>query len=360
MTMIQSILSHKMPLWLSGGGPEGDVVLSTRVRIARNLEHHRFPRRASPFERAQVYKEIAAAFGAAAGSGLYSAVAFATLDKRQREFLVEEGRASTELASAGGGSGIVHDSAGRVSVLVNEDDHLRLTALDAGIRRRELFAELDALDDAVGACLDYAFDKHVGFLTSCPADAGTGLAVSFLVHFPSLALTRSLDRVLSGIRRKGLGVRGFICSTGAGNLFLMSAGQAAGTGEAGILDNAAALVKQAAWLERKSRERVLADGRDELADRIHHSWDILCRAKGLTVEGFFEHSSALRLGIECNLFDKCTLSDLNRLSLFVQRAHLETCVGRTLAPGEAGEARASLVQTYFARNAQEEPSHENG
>ncbi|HMD68768.1 MAG TPA: hypothetical protein VKF42_07785 [Chitinivibrionales bacterium] len=356
--MIQSILSHKMPPWLAGGGPEGDVVLSTRVRLARNLAHHRFPRRASAFERTQVYEEIAAAFGAAAGGGSYSAVAFATLDKRQRRFLAEEGRASAELASAGGGCGIVHDAAGRVSVLVNEDDHLRFTALDAGLRRRELFAELVALDDAVGAHLDYAFDKRIGFLTSCPSDAGTGLAVSFLVHLPSLALTRSLDRVLNGIRGKGVDVRGFVGGSGAGDLFLMSAGRAAGA--AGLLDNAAAVVRQAAWLERKSRERVLADGRDELADRIHRSWDILFRAKRLSVGRFLTLSSALRLGVECNMFDKCTLDDVNRLMLFVLPAHLETWCEKTLSPGESQEARASLVQTYFARNAQKEPSHENG
>jgi protein arginine kinase len=287
-------------------------------------------------------------------------VAFATLDKRQRWFLAEEGRVSAELASADGGSGVVHDSAGRVSVMVNEDDHLRFTALDAGLRRRELFAEVDALDDAVSAHLDYAFDKRIGFLTCHPVDAGTGLSVSFLVHLPSLALTRSLERVLNGIRRKGLGVRGFACSTGAGNLFLMSEGSAVGPGEAGLLDNAAALVKQAAWLERKSRERVLADGRDELAERINNSWDMLCWTKRLTVGGFFEHGSALRLGIECNIFDKCALGDLNRLSLFVQPAHLETYFGATLASGEADEARATLVQTYFTRKSQEKPSHENG
>lgn len=358
--MIQSIHSHKMPPWLAGGGPDGDVVLSTRVRLARNLAHHRFPRRASPFERAQVFEEVAAAFRGAAGGAPFNAVAFHYLDKRQREFLAEEGAASAELASADEGCGIVHDAAGRVSVLVNEDDHLRFTALDAGLRRRELFAELDALDDAVGARLDYAFDKRIGFLTSCPSDAGTGLAVSFLVHLPSLALTRSQERVLSGIRGKGIDVRGFVCGAGAGNLFLMSAGRAAGAGEAGLLDNAAAMVRQAAWLERKSRERVLADGRDELADRIHQSWGILRGATLLSVEEFFERSSDLRLGIECNLFDGCTLDDLNRLSLFVRPAHLETCLGRTLAPEEAKEARASLVQTYFARNAQKEPSHENG
>jgi protein arginine kinase len=360
--MIQSILSHPLPPWLSGNGPDSDVVLSTRVRLARNLAHHQFPWRASLFERTQVFEETAAALAACAGCGSYEAVAFGNLDKLQQEFLMEEGLASRELTSGDGDRGIVHDRNSRVGVMVNEEDHLRLVALDAGLRLRELWAELDALDDTVGTHLDYAFDNRAGFLTCRPANAGTGLRVSVLVHLPGLALTRSLDPVLNAASQMGVATKSFFGenSSVAGNLFRLSNGAAAGSSESRLMDNAEAVVQQVIEFERKARERILADARLELTDKICRSWGILCQAKLLTVDEFFNLSSALRFGIECNLFDKCTLADLNRLTLFVLPAHLATCCGKALTPDEAGEARAALVQTFFAGNAQETKLDENG
>jgi|WetSurMetagenome_2_1015567.scaffolds.fasta_scaffold00027_39 protein arginine kinase len=358
--MTHSIRSHPLPSWLAEAGPESDVVISTRARLARNLAHHRFPRRASSFERGRVYTETAAAFKAVPGCERYDAVEFSEIDKRGRDFMVEEGSATAELASTDGGAAVLRDCRGRVNVLVNEDDHLRFTALESGLRTRDLAGDLQALDEAVGSRLDYAYDRRIGFLTSSPADAGTGFAVSFLLHLPALAFTRSLGRVLAGARHGGLYVREFPGTGRGGNLFLISLSRAHGHGGPDPVDAAAAVVKQAAWLERKARERILADGRDELEERMRRSWDVLLRSKRLSVEDFFEHGSSLRLGIECNVFVGCTLDDLNRLSLFVLPAHLETYHRGSLDIREAGEARAELVRNFLSRNVQEDVPHENG
>jgi protein arginine kinase len=349
--MIRSILTHKMPPWLSGNGPENDVVLSTRVRLARNLAHYQFPARASLFERAKIFEEAAAAFKAASACSAFNPVLFDQLDKRQRRFLVEERLASAELETAEGGRGIIHDESRRVSVMVNEEDHIRFQGLDAGLRPQELWGMVDGIDDAVAMQLDYAFDNRRGFLTCCPTNAGTGLRVSILVHLPGLVLTHSIDSVLHGAGRMGVAVRGFFGehSTMAGDLFSLSNAAAMGSTETAFLDNALTVVKHVVEFERKARERLLADAHLQLLDKIHRSWGILCQAQLLGVDEFLTLASALRTGIECNLFDKCTKDELNRLTLFVLPAHVATYYNREMTDNECREARAELVRAFFAR-----------
>jgi protein arginine kinase len=340
-----------MPPWLSGNGPENDVVISTRVRLARNMARHQFPARASLLERAKIFEEAAAAFKAASECSAFNPVPFGQLDKRQQRFLVEERLASAELETAEGERGIIHDESHRVSIMVNEEDHLRIQSLDAGLRPQELWSVADGIDDAVAMQLEYAFDSRRGFLTCCPTNAGTGLRVSFLVHLPGLVLTRSIDSVLSGAGRMGVAVRGFFGehSPVAGNFFSLSNAAAMGSTETAFIDNALTVVKHVVEFERKARERLLADAHLQLLDKIHRSWGILCQAQLLTVDEFLTLASTLRTGIECNLFDKCTKDELNRLTLFVLPAHVATYFKREMTDIECREARAELVRAFFAR-----------
>jgi protein arginine kinase len=341
-----------MPPWLTCGAPESDVVVSTRVRLARNLAHHQFPSRASLFERSKVFEEASAAVMATAGCSSFNVVQFGQLDKRQQRFLVEERTASNELAAMDGDRGIIYDGSRRISIMVNEEDHLRLQGLDAGFRPQELWSELDAIDDAVGMQLDYAFNVRRGFLTCCPTNAGTGLRVSFLMHLPGLVLTRSIDSALHGASQMGVATRGFCHehSSVTGNLFQLSNSAAMGPSETEFLESTATIVKNIIDFERKARERILVDARIELTDKIYRAWGILCQAALLTVDEFLNLSSALRTGIECNLFDKCTTDDLNRLTLFVLPAHLQACFGKDMAEDECKTARAELVKAFFGKS----------
>jgi protein arginine kinase len=353
--MIQAILTHQMPPWLSSRGPEQDVVLSSRVRLARNLSHHQFPWRASTFERTQVFEETVAAFSASVGCRSFGVAAFGNIDKNQQDMLVEECLASPELAAAEGDRGIVYHETRRISAMINEEDHVRFIGLDSGLGFTEMWSELDALDSEIGTHLDYAFDNALGYLTSRPANAGSALRLSALLHLPGLALTRALDGVLQGASRMGIATRKFLGENAsvAGNLFVLHCGAAMGCGEAETVDNAATVIRQVAQFERKARERILSEARTELSDKIHRSWGILCNAKVLTVDEFLNLGSALRLGIECNLFDKCTIDDINRLMLFVQPAHCAACFGTAQTGDESRQARARLVQTFLSRNAKE-------
>lgn len=353
--MLQSILTHAIPPWLSHQGPESDVVISTRIRVIRNCARHQFPHRASPHVLARVFDEVTDAFRHCGLGDSFNSVNFRLLDARERQFLVEERLVSPGLADAGGDRGVVHDRPGRVSVMVNEQDHLRMQCMDSGCCARELWVELDAIDDAVGMQIEYAFDNRIGFLTCRPSETGTGLRVSFLAHLPALTMKRSIAGVLDTMQRLGITASGFFGPpmAAAGPLVQLSKSAVRGFGESPFCDDMAQAMQQIVALERKAREQILSHERQLLTDKISRSYCALCGADRLEVGEFLDLSSDLRFGIECNLFDKCTILDLNRLTLFVLPAHLQTFLKRDLGDNEIPESRARLVRSFFTRSTKE-------
>lgn len=349
--MLTSILSHTLPPWLSHCGPQNDVVISTRVRLARNLSHHQFPQHASPYERSLVFTEIQDAFKTAGACRSFNVVNFESLDACECQFLVEERLASHELADYKGERGIVYDPGRRISVMVNEDDHLRMQCVDSGLRAEELWKDLDGIDDALAMNLNFAFDERRGFLTSFPLHAGCGLSVSVLMHLPALVLSRTIDPVLQGAMQSGFALKGFFkyAATSAGSMFLLHYNAFMGSKESQFCHNADTLLHAIVDQEHKARERLLSEARLELVDKIYRSYGILSHAALLTVDEFLNLSSGLRLGIECNLFDKCTIDDLNRLMLFVLPAHCATATKTDMNEELLRSKRADLVKAFFAR-----------
>lgn len=340
-----------MPPWLCSNGPHCDIVISSRIRLARNLAHHQFPRRASLYERTAIFNEVAEAFSRANLENSFNVVNFGALENSQREFMVEERLASPDLAAMDGDRGIIHDNARQISIMVNEEDHIRIQCLDSGLRPMELWAQTDGIDDALGMQIDYAFDKKLGFLTCCPTNAGTGLRVSFLVHLPACVLTRTIDGVLCGAGQMGVSTRGFFGEHSAisGSLFQLSNSAALGSTESAFCGSTCAVVESIIDHERKAREKLLAHARIELTDKIFRAYGILCNASILGLDEFLNLTSALRLGIECTLFDKCTIQDLNRLLLFVLPAHMRACMKKEIADPDVREERAALVRLFFAK-----------
>jgi protein arginine kinase len=355
--MLQSILTHAIPSWLSHQGRDCDVVVSTKIRLIRNCAGRLFPGHASSHVRTLVFEEVTDAFRQSGMDDSFNSINVGQLDARQRQFLFEERLVSQGLADGLGDRGLIHDRSGRVCVLVNDEDHIRIQCLDSGCCAGELWAELDAIDDAVGMRIVYAYDNRLGFLTCRPTETGTGLRVSFCAHLPALALTGSLAGVLGEAERNGLSARGFsgnpVSRVLPGSLVLLSKSAVMGSSESAFCDDMAGTMRRIGDRERKARERILSHQREFLTDKIAGAYGALDRAMRLGVEEFFDLSSFLRLGIECNLFDKCTIQDLNRLTLFIMPAHLQTVLKRDLDDVEISEARAGLVRSFFSRNIKE-------
>jgi protein arginine kinase len=333
--------------WFDGSGPEAEIIVSTRVRVARNLAGHSFPRRAPLRERSEIYRKISDALsGLKRPGGAFTTVNFAQTSALDQQYFVEQRIASPDLQTAEGDRGVAYDAAPSVSVLINEDDHVRLQCLDSGCRPFDTWKMVDQLDEQLGRALDFAYDRRKGFLTSCPSNSGTGLRVSFLMHLPGLILTRSVDAVLQGASQMGIAARGFFGehSAVAGSFFLLSNRAGMGANENDFLVGTQRTVEEVLGCERESRTRLLKDAKLELTDKVYRAYGILLQARTLSITEYLNLSSALRLGIDCGLFTECSTADLNRAQILVMPAHLQKQAGKEMDDRECSVMRAELTR----------------
>ncbi|MGB7566832.1 MAG: hypothetical protein WBM07_03160 [Chitinivibrionales bacterium] len=348
--MKEQSAAFTVPRWFSGAGPDVDVVISTRIRLARNCARYRFPSKISLFERKQVFDEVTSAFKQSPQYNDFNYFNCTQLNKIEQEYLMEERLISADLLAVEGDRGVICDSSQRVCIMVNEEDHVRMQAIDSGCCPHDLWNILDGIDDALGMQLDFAFENRRGFLTSCPTNSGTGLRVSFLMHLPALILTKNIDQVLLAASQMGVATRGFFGehSSIAGSFFQLSNVATMGATETEFLENIKRVMLKTVEAERTARERMLSDAQRELTDKIHRAYGILTHAIMLDVDEFSNLSSALRLGIECNLFNPTTVPLLNRLTLLIMPAHLQTYHKKSMTDDELRVARAEMVKTFFS------------
>ena len=341
---LQTMLRFKTG-WAEASGPEHAVVLSTRVRLARNLRAP-FPARSAP---AALKRSLEAAFAAARGAGLKDAAYFklADLDDTDRAFLVERHLASPLLAARPAHRGVVVGERETLMAMVNEEDHLRLAALLPGFQLKAAHAMVDRLDDGLAAVLDFAFSDELGFLTACPTNLGTGMRASCLVHLPGLTMTGTVGRVLESLGRAGLIARGLYGegTKVVGDLFQLSNATGFGRTEGEIL---AALEKAVGAVVAREREARAALGAGaaglKLEDEVHRSLGALTHARVMSFEECQGHLSRLRLASELGWKLAVDLSTLNDLTLAVQPAHLDLLAQKALSPLDRDALRASLVR----------------
>ncbi|MFP4164425.1 MAG: ATP--guanido phosphotransferase [Chitinispirillaceae bacterium] len=341
----------KIPVWFDNSGPECDVVVSTRIRLARNLADRKFPLQASPKERKAIFRDIASAFQSSAQFKKFEVINFARLRSLDQQFLVEERVVSLDLLKAEGDRGVVCDISRRVNVMVNEEDHLRLQCLDSGFRAQEMWDILDMMDDNLGRKLKLAYDGRRGFLTCCPTNSGTGLRVSFLMHLPGLVLTKAIDSVLQGASQMGISTRGFFGehSDVVGNFFQLSNQATMGAHEQEFIDSTQKIIAEIAEHERRARERLVNDASLELSDKIYRSLGILTHARTLSLSELLNLSSALRLGVECGLYEGTTVEDLNRMIVASMPAHLQIFHSRAMGETDLEVTRAQLARELLTK-----------
>jgi protein arginine kinase len=340
--------------WLHAEGPHSDVVLSTRIRLARNLSGFRFGMRADSGDRAQVLRmarDAAEATEALAGG---TALVIPDLQQAARQLLLERHLVSRELI--GGEAQVPHSdaalllSAGRapVSVMVNEEDHLRLQSLIGGFRLRDAWRAIERLDEELGTKLPFAFHAEFGFLTSCPTNVGTGLRASVLMHLPGLVLTQEIGKVLQGISQVGLTFRGLYGegSEVVGNFFQISNQTTLGKSEEDLIDHLQRIVQQVVQYETQARAVLLRDARTVIEDKVWRAYGLLRHARSTSFEEVMNLLSGVRLGVGLQLIPHVPVYTLNRIMIFAQAAHLE------LVDGE-GESDADVRRAAYVRRALE-------
>lgn len=337
--------------WLRGTGPESDVVLSTRIRLARNLTNYPFTNRATHHQKGEIAGRAKDAF---AHAGLPYPLAYhdlTGLSPLDRQFLVERQLISRELANGGppldGPRGVALDEKESVSVMVNEEDHLRLQVLRSGFALDEAWQDIDQLDDALEARLAYAFHPQFGYLTACPTNVGTGMRASVMLHLPALGLTKQIDKVFRALQKINLAVRGLHGegSRAFGDLYQISNQVTLGKAEAKVLNEIREVIQTILSYERQARTLLVKERRQAEQDRVARAIGTLSSATMITSEETMELLSAVRLGIHLHLIDDLPATAVNQLFIHTQAAHLQKLMGQPLDGEERNAARAKYLRS---------------
>ncbi len=336
--------------WLDASGSHSDVVLSTRIRLARNVEGFAFTGRARDGERLRVLAQVRQAVGAT--DQLSSSVLYRLddLSPTDRALLHERHLVSKELAGLDaqhplrtGAAVFLSDGLG---VMVNEEDHLRLQALRSGFALQEAFASIDRLDRDLGGRVPYAFHAEFGFLTACPTNVGTGMRASVLIHLPGLVLTKEIGRVLAGLQQMGLTYRGLYGegSEVVGNFFQISNQTTLGRSEEELLDQLLRVGGHVIEKEEDARRVLLRDAGYIIEDKLWRAYGTLRYARSLSFDEAMNYLSGVRLAVGLKLISGLSVYTLNKLLIFSQAAHLAHIEGRALTESETSLARARYVR----------------
>ena len=349
------------PEWLRGEGNASDVVLSSRVRFARNLAGYPFMPGASRLDRVQILELCRRRLdGLEDDDGRARAVSYVTLhgaSAEERDALVERqlisrNHAKGKLSNGTGGPDepravAVIGTDDRLSVMINEEDHLRIQAIRSGLALETCLADADRLDDHLENGLDFAFHPRFGYLTACPTNVGTGLRLSVMMHLPGLKLTGELEKATRAAHDMGLAVRGFHGegSEANGEFYQISNQTTLGKSDALLLKELSEeIVPRLVGYERHARAKLISDRRDSTSDGVHRSLGLLRHARLLRASEAMDLLGMVRMGITTGLIEGVELSAVHRLLLSIQPAHLARFAGRALLPAERRVVRAELCR----------------
>ncbi len=332
--------------WLSGKGEEALVVLSTRVRLARNVAGCNYPTSSDSETRRRVitYFDSSVTRSKSLAQGMYFKAS--DIDEMGRDFLVERHLISPVFLTGDSSKALWIGAEERVSVMVNEEDHLRVQALSPGLDPQGSFTLAMQYESEIGRYLEYDYDPDFGYLTACPTNAGTGMRASVLIHLPGLVLTRDIDKVISRITRTGLIVRGFYGegSDVLGNLFQVSNQNTLGVSESDILNQITRVTREIIDDEAQARTRLMDEAADMIEDKIWRAYGILKNARMLTADEVMNLLSALRLGHAMKIIDFLSIPLINDILLLSQPAHLQKFYGRELDTSKRDFVRAQMVR----------------
>ena len=335
--------------WLRGAGPHSDIVLSSRIRYARNLAGFPFVGKAN---RRQRFEVLEAARAQIMSGRVADNVLWVTLNDSpdlDRQLLVERHLISRQHAAAGEevprAVAIGEDET--FAIMVNEEDHLRIQVLRSGMQLEEAYHQIDRIDDILEERLDFAYNRRFGYLTACPTNVGTGIRVSVMLHLPALKLTGEIEKVRRAARDMHLAVRGLFGegSEAMGDLYQISNQTTLGKSDREILaDFEHTVVPQIISYEQQARQALMRQREAQLDDKVWRAWGTLTHARVLGTEEVLQLLSHLRLGVNLGRLNTVDLRTLNELFLITQPAHLQRLTGTSMDPAIRRVARAKLIR----------------
>jgi protein arginine kinase len=342
---INDLLNHGSE-WLKGTGPNSDIVISSRIRLARNLNRQPFPHWANKKQSEQVADAIIEAAGRVGDLKQTTTFKLAELDAVDKQFLVERHLMSHDHAQKTDSKAVIIDNEEIISIMVNEEDHMRMQVMQSGFNLYETWGIASKIDDNLAKELPYAFLPDWGYLTACPTNTGTGMRGSVMLHLPALVMTRQIDRVLAAIAKLSFNTRGLYGegTQALGNFFQISNQVSLGHSEDEIIGNINGIIRQIIEQEHQARELMFSKNRALLEDKINRSFGILKSAYIISSQETIELLSLVRLGQDLGLIKHIDRAKINDLFITTQPAHLQKIENKKLSSEERDVKRAELIR----------------
>ena len=349
--MVIDELHDRCGEWLRGNGPQSDIVMSSRIRLARNLADFPFMRRCNDIDRANIESTVRERLtGAPALSGLnfFNVADLNTLD---RQLLVERQLISRELSNGEGARAVAIDAMEQLSLMVNEEDHLRIQVMKSGLDLDGGWEQMNQVDDHIESSLTYAYSPKLGYLTACPTNVGTGMRVSVLVHLPALVITHQIEKVFRSLQKINLVVRGLYGegTQAMGDFYQISNQITLGKDEAAIIDQVSDVIPFVIDYERKARQFLLDEKQNDLFDRVSRAYGTLQTAQQISSEETMYLLSRVRMGVNLGLIDNLEIPAINQLFLRTQPAHLQKIRDTSMDTDRRNVERAIYLREQLKR-----------
>lgn len=348
---LSKIIAHTGE-WLSGDGPHRNIVVSSRVRFARNVREKPFPGWAKKAERIEVMKLVKEAVEHLPEMAEAYAENLEALSPLEKQVLVERHLISREHAAKGVGSAVVMNESQTLSVMVNEEDHLRMQAICCGLQLEKVFQMINRLDTGLEEMLEFAYDPELGYLTACPTNVGTGMRASAMLHLPGLVMSEQINKIINSVNKIGLAVRGLHGegTEAMGNLFQVSNQTTLGETEEEIIGRLNRVIEQILEHEQNARALLVQRRSVTLHDQIGRAYGILSHAYSMTSKEALNLLSVIKLGIDLGVFPEGGRRPVDELFIETQPAHLQKgAQAQKMSADERDTLRAAIIRAKLTQ-----------
>jgi len=332
--------------WLRGEGPHHQIVISSRVRLARNLRNRPFPGWAKKAERGSILDLIRPRVEDLPEMQDSFSESLQDLSALDRQVLVERHLISREHAAKGAGSAVVVNRRQTLSIMINEEDHLRMQSIRSGLQLKQAFKLVDKIDSALESKLEFAFDPRLGYLTACPTNVGTGMRASAMLHLPGLVLSELINQVIQAVSKIGLAVRGLYGegTEAMGNLFQISNQTTLGEKEEEIINRLSKVIETIIEKEHDARQVLLQKKPNTLWDQIGRAYGVLTYAHAMASKEALNLLSIIKLGVDLSAFPEDRRLPIDELFIDTQPAHLQKSSQQKLNAEERDHLRAQIIR----------------
>jgi protein arginine kinase len=335
-----------MGSWIKDDGPNNNIVLSSRVRLARNLSNVPFPAMLTKESSSDVIEKI---YDEEMRNGVFKEYKFYNMQDTgfvDRYALVERHLISPNLAAQNSIGAVLISNDEDVSIMLNEEDHIRIQAVLPGLQIKEAWTIASSIDDKIESKVDYAFDDRLGYLTSCPTNVGTGIRASVMIHLPGLNLSSNINKILQAVMQVGLTIRGFYGegTEFIGNIFQISNQITLGRSEEETVDNLTGITEQILNKEKEARGLLFDNNRIMLEDKVWRAWGLMTNARSISGQECMKLLSEIRLGIDMGILKSIPVSVLNKIMVDTNNASLQKSAAKELNTPERDILRAEEIR----------------